>query len=107
MTRNRERIAESRNIARAHGITPLLFQLLQKLQNERGLEIAHTEGAGSATGRLVQEGQKQTKRIATTSNGMRTGTLLGAQILDKERLEMRSKKPRSCRQYLSPFWVYA
>jgi len=66
---------------------PLLFEVLQELPDERGVEVGEAEVAGCLAGLALGEGEQEPAGVAVGGDRVRAGLLLPGQPVGEEALQ--------------------
>src|SRR2546428_7612268 len=80
----------SAHVPRADRIATVVFEVVEKLQDKRGVEVVDMQCRGFLARGLLDKVQQQTKGVTVARNGLRAHPLMVAQVLGKKRLDMGS-----------------
>jgi hypothetical protein len=71
----------------AAAVAPLLFEVLQELSDERGVQVGEAELVGGLAGVVAGEGEQEPEGVAVGGDGVRAGLLLPCQPVGEEPLQ--------------------
>ena len=74
-------------VAGGASVPPLLFEVVQELPDERGVQVGEAEGAGRLAGLALGEGEQEPAGVAVGSDRVRAGLLLPGQPVGEEALQ--------------------
>ena len=75
-------------MARPHGVAPLLRQIGEKAAHDRGLNIGHPQRRWFNTGVIAQHHEPSPERIPTAEDGLRTAPSLLTEVIGKDGLHL-------------------
>ncbi len=74
-------------VAGGASVPPLLFEVLQELPDERGVQVGEAEGAGRLAGLALGEGEQEPAGVTVGGDRVRAGLLLPGQPVGEEALQ--------------------
>src|SRR5262249_52857450 len=89
-------------VARAHRVATLLFEVVEKVQDQGRVGGAHLEGGGAGARGVLDKGQKESKRVPVTRDGLGTRLFVLAEMVRKEGLHMGCKARVRQRHRVAP-----
>ena len=78
-------------VATANGVAPRALEVVEKAEDERGVEVGEGERGRGFAPRGLDEPQEKTEGVAVARDGARAGVALGPQALDEELLQHGSE----------------
>ena len=79
-------------VARPYGAAAVTLEVVEEGQYGVGIQSRKRECCGFGARPVPHEAQQQAEGVAVAGDGLRTGALVGEQVLGEERLQMRADK---------------
>jgi hypothetical protein len=80
------------SVARAHGISSLVLEVIQERANERSVDIGEVQGGGRLAGALAGKAEQHSPSVPIGSNSQRARVALAQEPLGEERLQRRCER---------------